>query len=113
VEAADRKLDAGVFAAFGDLHTAALLLELAPLGVVLLMAWRARLGRIVSWMGIVVGIGCVVAAGAVMSKDFDRGPLGVAVVIWFVGLPLWLIATSIVLIRRGARLDAPPPALEP
>ena len=113
VEAADRKLDAGVFAAFGDLHTAALLLELAPLGVVLLMAWRARLGRIVSWMGIVVGIGCVVAAGAVMSKDFDRGPLGVAVVIWFVGLPLWLIATSIVLIRRGARLDAPPPALGP
>lgn len=107
VAAADRGLGADVFAAFGDLHTVALLLELAPLGVVLLAAWRAGLGRILSWMGLVVGIGCIVASGAVLSEDFDRGPLGLAVVIWFVGLPLWLIATSIVLIRRGARPDAP------
>ncbi len=102
VEAADRALSADVFAAFGDLHTAALLLELAPLGFVLILAWRVGLGRIVSWMGLVVGIGCVIASGAVMSEDFDRGPLGIAVVIWFLGLPLWLIATSFVLIRRGA-----------
>ncbi|MEK6274958.1 MAG: hypothetical protein AABM30_06410 [Actinomycetota bacterium] len=112
VEAADRDLGAGVFASFGDLHTAALLLELPAVGVVLLMAWRAGLGRIVSWMGIVVGIGCVVAAGAVMSEDFDHGPLGIAIFIWFVGLPLWLIATSTVLIRRGAQ-PAARPALEP
>ena len=98
VEAADRAHSADVFAAFGDLHTAALLFALAPVGVVLLMAWRAGLGRTVSWIGIVVGI---VAAGAVMSEEFDRGPLGIAVVIWFLGLPVWLIATSIVLIRRG------------
>ena len=108
VEAADRALGADVFAAFGDLHTAALLLELAPLGIVLIVAWRARLGRVVSWMGLVVGIGCVIASGAVMSQDFDRGPLGIAVVVWFLGLPLWLVATSIVLIQRGARPEGSP-----
>lgn len=108
VEAADRALGADVFAAFGDLHTAALLLELAPLGVVLILAWRAGLGRVVSWMGLVVGIGCVIASGAVMSQEFDRGPLGIAVVIWFLGFPLWLVVTSIVLIRREARPEGPP-----
>lgn len=40
------------------------LIALRVLGVVLLMAWRAGLGRIVSWMGTVVGIGCVVARRA-------------------------------------------------
>ena len=100
VEAADRALGVDVFAAFGDLHTAALLFELAPLGVVLILAWRAGLGRTLSWMGLVVGLACVIASGAVMSDEFDRGPLGIAVVIWFLGLPLWLIVTSIVLLRR-------------
>jgi MFS family permease len=106
VEAADRNLGAGVFAAFGDLHTAALLLEIAPIGVVLLLAWRAGLGRIVSWAGIVVGVGCLLAPGAEMSRDFDQGPFGFAVVVWFIGLPLWLIATSIVLLRRGTQPHA-------
>jgi hypothetical protein len=101
VEAADRGLGTSVFAAFGDLHTAALLFALPPFGIVLLMASRAELGRVVSWMGIAVGIACICAAGAAMSQDFDRGPLGVAVFIWFIGLPVWLIATAIVLIRRG------------
>jgi MFS family permease len=100
VEAANRDLGSGVFAAFGDLHTAALLLGLAPTGIVLLAASRAGLGRIVSWAGIVIGLGCIVASGAVISQDFDRGPLGPAVVLWFLGLPLWLIAASIVLARR-------------
>jgi len=108
VEAADRALSADVFAAFGDLHTAALLFELAPLGVVLILAWRAGLGRPLSWTGLVVGIGCVIASGAAMSEEFDRGPLGIAVVIWFLGLPLWLIATSIVLLRRREQPDASP-----
>ncbi len=36
-----------------------------------------------------------------MSEEFDRGPLEPAVVLWFLGLPLWLIAASIVLGRRG------------
>jgi hypothetical protein len=100
VEAADRGLGSSVFAAFGDLHTAALLLALAPSGIVLLAAYRAGFGRILSWAGIVIGLGCIVAAGAVMSEDFDRGPLGAAVVLWFLGLPLWLVAASIVLVRR-------------
>ena len=113
VEAADRALSADVFAAFGDLHTAALLFALAPVGVVLLMAWRAGLGRTVSWFGIVVGIACIVAAGAVMSAEFDRGPLGIAVVIWFLGLPVWLIATAIVLIRRGTHARVVPSPEEP
>ena len=103
VEAADRDFSADVFAAFGDLHTAALLLELAPLGCVLLLAWRAKLGRLVSWLGLIVGIGCIIGTGAVMSEEFDRGPLGIGVVIWFIGLPLWLIVTSVVLIRRSGR----------
>ena len=108
VEAADRGLGAGVFAAFGDLHTAALLLELPPVGFVLVFAWRAQLGRVVSWLGLVVGAGCVLGPAAAMSQDFDRGPFGFAVVIWFVGLPLWLIATSIVLLRRSRQADAAP-----
>ena len=106
VEAADRDLGADVFAAFGDLHTAALLFELPAVGFVLLLAWRAHLGRIVSWMGLVVGAGCVLGPAAAMSQDFDRGPLGFAVVIWFVGLPVWLIATSIVLLRRSGQAEA-------
>jgi hypothetical protein len=109
VEAADRDLGAGVFAAFGDLHTAALLFELPAVGFVLLLAWRIHFGRIVSWLGVVVGLGCVLAAGAAMSRDFDQvhragGPFGFAVVLWFIGLPIWLIVTSIVLLRRGGRL---------
>ena len=32
------------------------------------------------------------------------GPFGLAVVLWFIGLPIWLIVTSIVLLRRGGRL---------
>jgi hypothetical protein len=51
----------------------------------------------------------VLAAGAAMSRDFDQvhragGPFGFAVVLWFIGLPIWLIVTSIVLLRRGGRL---------
>jgi hypothetical protein len=38
-----------------------------------------------------------------MSEEFDRGLLGIGVVIWFIGLPLWLIVTSVVLIRRSGR----------
>jgi hypothetical protein len=104
VEAADRDLGAGVFAAFGDLHTAALLFELPTVGFVLLLTWRVHLGRIVSWLGVAVGLGCILAAGAVMSRDFDRGPFGFAVVIWFIGLPIWLVVTAIVLLRRGSQL---------
>jgi hypothetical protein len=109
VEAADRDLGAGVFAAFGDLHTAALLFELPAVGFVLLLAWRIHFGRIVSWLGVVVGLGCVLAAGAAMSRDFDQvhragGLFGFAVVLWFIGLPIWLVVTSIVLLRRGGRL---------
>jgi hypothetical protein len=100
VEAADRDLGAGVFAAFGDLHTAALLFELPAVGFVVLLAWRVHLGRIVSWLGAVVGLGCVLAVAAVMSRDFDQGPFGFAVMIWFIGLPIWLVVTSIVLLRR-------------
>jgi len=108
VEAADRDLGAGVFAAFGDLHTAALLFELPAVGFVLLLAWRIHFGRIVSWLGVVVGLGCVLAAGAAI-RDFDQvhragGPFGFAVVLWFIGLPIWLVVTSIVLLRRGDQL---------
>ena len=107
VEAAGRGLSADVFAAFGDLHTGALLLQLAPVGIVLLLAWRVKLGRLVSWLGVVVGVGCIVGTGAAMSQDFDRGPLGIGVFMWFIGLPVWLIVTSVVLVRRSRRTAEP------
>ena len=69
VEAADRDLGAGVFAAFGDLHTAALLFELPAVGFVLLLAWRIHFGRIVSWLGVVVGLGCVLAASRAAQAE--------------------------------------------
>lgn len=103
VQSAKRDYGADVFAAFGDLHTAALLLQLAPVGALLLAASFGGLGRVLSALAILVGAGCIIGSAAVMSAQFDRGPLGFGVVIWFVGLPLWLIATSVVLWRRGAR----------
>ena len=100
VEAAKRGLGADVFAAFGDMHTAALLAELAPMGFVLLLAWRAGLGRVASWLGLVVGLASVIGAGSVMSTKLDQGPLGLLVFVWFIGLPLWLVVTSVALLRR-------------
>jgi hypothetical protein len=99
-QSADTGLGAAAIMSFGHLHTAALLLAFTPLGVALAAlanAWPR--GRVARWSAYLIAVGGVVAVPALLSVKFDEGPFGPAVMVVFFGMPLWVVATSVGLLR--------------
>jgi hypothetical protein len=90
-------LSVDVFTALGGyLHSMTLIAGFAPAGVTVLLACACGLfGRFTAAFGLVVGIGSLLATGALLSSMLDRGPLGPAVAIAFIGLPVWLTAAGL------------------
>lgn len=89
-----------------------------PFGVFLLgvgMGSRATqlLPRWLSWSAIALAAVLVVGAGSVAGDEVDGGPLGVVLLLGYVGLLVWMVGVSIVLWRRTSlgRVEvAPSPA---
>jgi len=100
-QAAQTGLTADATMAMGQLHSTALLLGFAPAGAVLLASaasgiWR-RVGTVAA---LVVGVAALVAPACVLSIDMDMGPLGAVLVVAFWGIPAWVAAGAITLLRR-------------
>ena len=88
----------------GHLHSTTLLISFAPLGAFVIAAGAALRGAVpgwTRWLGLVVGACGVVGAAAILSVKLDTGPLGLPVVVIFLGFPVWVLAVSIPLLRRG------------
>jgi hypothetical protein len=101
-QSADTGLGPAVIMSFGHLHTTTLLLAFAPLGVALAAlatAWPRR--RIARWSAYIIAAGGLLCVPALLSVKFDEGPFGPAVVLVFLGMPIWVVATSIGLIRAS------------
>jgi len=106
-QSADTGLGPAAIMSFGHLHTTALLLAFAPLGVALAAlatAWPRR--RIARWSAYAIAAGGLLSMAALLSVNFDEGPFGPAVVVIFFGMPLWVLATS-VSVLRDSRSPAP------
>ena len=99
------ELGPGLVLALGDLHTTTLLAAASLLGV---SAVAIGSGPVLPrWSRVsATGVGITgILSGAIMAvDDFDlgAGPLAIALFLWFLGWPLWLLATSIRLVTRGA-----------
>jgi hypothetical protein len=89
----------------GHLHSTTLIAGFAPAGATLLFCCAADMfGRATRATGSVVGAAGVLASTALLSPSLDRGPMGIAVVVVFLGLPLWLLVMAVpVLLGRSAR----------
>jgi hypothetical protein len=89
-----------------------------PLGVFLLGAGlgsRATrlLPRWLSWSAIAFAAAFIVGAGSVTGDEVDGGPLGLVLLLGYLGLLVWIVGVSVVLWRRsaGERVEmAPLPA---
>jgi hypothetical protein len=98
-----------VTVAMAHLHTTSFIGAFAPAGVTVLLACASGVfGRIATAAGGVVGLGCLVATGALLSPVLDRGPVTLAVAVAFFGLPLWMLAVAAtgILRRRRTAPDA-------
>jgi hypothetical protein len=102
----------------GDLHSTVLLSSFGLFGVALIAAGVAtRSGALPvwsRWLGIAVGVCGVLASGALATRNFDlgSGPSSIFVALYFVGLPLWQLTTSVTLLVRrppvgGGPIGAP------
>jgi hypothetical protein len=107
-QSADTGLGPAAIMGFGHLHTVALLLAFAPLGVALsalATAWPRR--RVARWSAYLIAVAGVLCLPTLLSVNFDEGPFGPAVVIVFLGMPVWVVATSISVLRSRRRPVAP------
>jgi hypothetical protein len=100
-QAAQTGLPAEATMAMGHLHSTTLLLGFAPAGVVLIASaaagiWR-RIGTIAA---LLVALAALVAPACVLSIDMDMGPRGAPLVVAFWGIPAWIAAGAITLLRR-------------
>jgi hypothetical protein len=103
-QSADTGLGAAAIMSFGHLHTTTLLLAFAPLGVALAaLATAQPRGRIARWSAYLIATGGILCAPALLSVKFDEGPFGPGVVIVFLGMPIWVVATSVSLLLRQRR----------
>jgi hypothetical protein len=104
-QAAQGGLSADVTMIMGHLHSTTLIAGFAPAGATVLLASVAGLfGRATRATGTLVGAAGLLASTALLSPSLDRGPMGIAVVIVFLGLPLWLVIVAApLLLGRSAR----------
>ncbi len=91
--------------AFGDLHSTTLLAAFATSGAVLVGALvagllQSRPGQLAT---LVVAVAAIASAALVLDERLDMGPFGGVVVVPFLGLPIWVAAMSVRLLR--GRLD--------
>jgi hypothetical protein len=76
-----------------------------PFGVFLLGVGMGSRGtrllpRWLSWGALVLATLLVAGAGSVTGDEVDGGPLGIVLLLGYVGLLVWMIAVSVVLWRR-------------
>jgi hypothetical protein len=104
-QAAQRGLSTDATMIMGHLHSTTLIAGFAPAGATLLFCCAADMfGRATRATGALVGAAGLLASTALLSPSLDRGPMGIAVVVVFLGLPLWLLAMAVpVLLGRSAR----------
>jgi hypothetical protein len=104
-QAAQAGLSADVTMIMGHLHSTTLIAGFAPAGATVLLASMAGLfGRATRATGTLVGTAGLLSSTALLSPSLDRGPMGIAVVIVFLGLPLWLVLVAApLLLSRSAR----------
>ena len=94
-QAAQGGLSANVTMIMGQLHSTTLIAGFAPAGAAVLLASVAgSFGRATRATGTLVGVAGLLACTALLSPSLDRGPMGIAVVIVFLGLPLWLVMVA-------------------
>lgn len=112
-QAAQTGLSADATMAMGHLHSVSLLLGFAPAGAVLLSSAAAGLwGRALTVAAVLVGAAAMAASATLLSVDLDRGPLAALVGASFLGIPVWVTAAAIALLRRryGTLPNAQSPA---
>ena len=103
-QAAQGGLSSDATVLMGHLHSTSLIAGFAPAGGAVLLCCAAGLfGRMVRVVGTVPGVAGVVACTALLSSSLDRGPLGFAVVVVFLGLPLWLLLVAAVVLTSTRR----------
>jgi hypothetical protein len=103
-QAAQTGLSADATMAMGHLHSVSLLLGFAPAGVVLLSSAAARLwGRTLTVAAVLIGVAAMTASATLLSVDLDSGPLAALVATSFLGIPVWVTAAAITLLRRRSK----------
>ena len=104
-QAAQRGLSPDATMIMGHLHSTTLIAGFAPAGATLLLSCAAgTFGRATRATGALVGAAGLLASTALLSPSLDRGPMGIAVVVVFLGLPLWLLVMAVpVLLGRATR----------
>jgi hypothetical protein len=104
-QAAQGGLSADATMIMGQLHSTTLIAGFAPAGATVLLSCAAgTFGRATRATGTLVGAAGLLASTALLSPSLDRGPMGIAVAVVFLGLPLWLLAMAItVLLGRPVR----------
>jgi hypothetical protein len=100
-QSAQRGAPATLTIGFGDLHSVTLLASFAVMGVVLAAAVgsgvvRSRAGRLATV--VLAGAG-LASAALVLDVRLDAGPFGAVVVLPFVGIPIWVAALSVAMLR--------------
>jgi hypothetical protein len=103
-QAAQTGLSADATMAMGHLHSVSLLLGFAPAGAVLLGSAAAGLwGRTLMVAAVLIGVAAMTASATLLSVDLDRGPLAALVAASFLGIPVWVTAAAITLLRRRSK----------
>ena len=69
------------------------------------------LPRWLAWLAVALAAMFVLGAGGVMGDEVDGGILGAGLVFGYAGLFVWIIGSSVTMLRRPASLQpAPTPA---
>jgi hypothetical protein len=61
--------------------------------------------RWLAWLGIALAALFVVGAGGVMGDEVDGGILGTGLVLGYAGLIVWIVGSSVSMLRRRERLE--------
>lgn len=86
-----------------------------PLAVFLLGAGlgaraSCMLPRWLAWLAVALAAMFVVGAGGVMGDEVDGGILGAGLVLGYAGLVVWIVGSSVTMLRRPASLQPAPAA---
>lgn len=99
-QAAQGGLSADATMIMGHLHSTTLIAGFVPAGATVLLASTALpFGRATRAIGVLIGAAGLLACTALLSPSLDRGPMGFAVVVVFLGLPLCLLVASVTVLR--------------
>jgi hypothetical protein len=106
-QSADTGLGPDAVMSFGHLHSTTLLIAFAPLAISFAAVAHTRTSaRATRWSAVLLAIAGSLTLLTLLSAKLDEGPFGVAVVIVFLGMPIWIVALSIGLLRAD-RIAAP------